>query len=79
MIKQLIELRRIGGFLFDKFQSNRKFVMDCLPTQNNGKSTITFGKDDENIQHTLGIQWEILKHSFNFPNKTKMYHHQSMK
>ena len=69
IIKQLIKLMHIGGFNLKKFKSNKKEVIDCLPAQNVSHSKVTFNKDGENIQRTLGTHWNITDDNFFFSSK----------
>ena len=54
VIKKLIELMRIVGLYLTKYQSYSKSVVDSLPVQNVGQSTIIFDQEGENIHLTLG-------------------------
>ena len=69
VIKKLIELMRIVGLYLTKYQSYSKSVVDSLPVQNVGQSTVMFDQEGENIHLTLGSQLNTMQDSSNFSRK----------
>ena len=61
----LIEMMKRGGFGLTKIVSNRKEVIDALPSSEIAPN-VSFDIDTNNIQRALGVSWDVVLDQFTF-------------
>ncbi|XP_064650125.1 uncharacterized protein LOC135501515 [Lineus longissimus] len=68
LIKELRKICQEGGFKLTKWLSNRRSVLDFVPTEerSKGAKTLNLDEDDLPTERTLGVTWQVETDSFSF-------------
>ena len=66
MLNVLYESLELGGFLLTKWVSNRKEVLAIIPKKERAASVVDIDCEQQPLERTLGIQWNVESDEFGF-------------
>ena len=66
LVRQLSELLALGGFHFTKWVSNCKEILAIIPEKEKTASVVDIDCEQQPLERTLGIQWNVESDEFGF-------------